>query len=752
MKLSFLFVFLLQSVLTLYPNVVWAGTYPKCDENTEVANDANRTCDLTAEAQAARAAVDKCKDLTGDARSQCLLQNGTTSTAGVENTTLSSWTQGMTITTQVAQTAASIMNLAFYDKGSCQMWSWTLMNLGAMAASLGELSSYFFVYYPKTKDMHAKFKEEIKNTDTSAAQGSAFKYLKEEQDIKATTETIRAVSHGVAGALYASAMIMAIVEIGMKYNPYTAGNTNAMESACQTAGVNQSFINGGLFKILSVASGVLPVAKYIFPVNDIKKENNVYYDLKKDVEYLRYVLSSPMESTITIKDQEESWFGNKVSSTKVSDYEKWKIHELYSPKSLSKLVNAFLDNLFIPSAQAQYSGLMSMVAKMLTNPEMVAKMTQIKANIKSQEQFKRNAEVRAWTAGVMFGLETTVTTMSALQAKEHQKRSEAYGKMAKPFESLSDDNLHLCVTNDEGRDDRNDSSKPNCYCYKEENGTSKPNESRLKDPNCAQYFGLSNPTVGDYNGGTGGGGKVCFKKDGTMDMECKCKQQKDAKGNNACMKAAGNFGIGGNIGFTGLGNQALSAFNALASGDTTGASGIQGSSGNYAAFANKLKRKMNDELKKNGKPTIDFAGGEKKVLGELVRSANQLIKANGLDSGSNAASPLIASVDPKLAEKLEKTAKENGTTTSDLKFNNTVPLVAKKEGGFDLGDLSGGAGSGEIVDMGSSDTMAKNFNYGSNDINSGENLFKVISNRYLMSGLKRLFEEDKPAEPTPLKK
>jgi hypothetical protein len=87
---------------------------------------------------------------------------------------------------------------------------------------------------------------------------------------------------------------------------------------------------------------------------------------------------------------------------------------------------------------------------------------------------------------------------------------------------------------------------------------------------------------------------------------------------------------------------------------------------------------------------------------------------------------------------------------SDIKFNAPAgAAAAKKDNGFDLSDLSGSGGSGDVVDLaGTEEVMQKNFNYGSNDIsnNSSENLFKMISNRYFVSGLKRLFEEMKTEE------
>jgi hypothetical protein len=132
----------------------------------------------------------------------------------------------------------------------------------------------------------------------------------------------------------------------------------------------------------------------------------------------------------------------------------------------------------------------------------------------------------------------------------------------------------------------------------------------------------------------------------------------------------------------------------------------------------------------------------------MLQGATQVVNSNGLANGPFGGGSSFSSLDPKLAAKLEKTAKENGV--SDIKFSTPASAaVAKKDNGFDLSDLSGSGGSGDVVDLaGTEEVMQKNFNYGSNDIsnNSSENLFKMISNRYLVSGLKRLFEEMKNEE------
>ncbi|MFZ4714042.1 MAG: hypothetical protein ACOYL6_10035 [Bacteriovoracaceae bacterium] len=778
MKLGLIMVLLLQSTLALYPSTVWAvSTYPNCDSKTEDKNDKNRTCDLKPDVAKIQTEIQKCKDIVNEEeKKQCLLKNGLeNATISKEDSNLESWSKGMQITNQVAQVGWSLMNLAFYEKGTCQTYSWTLMNLAGIASGVGELAAFFFVHMPKTKELHEKYKDLASNADNSTAQRDAFSYLKEEQEIKAQTDQTRAIVYGISTALYASAVVAAITEImASKAAPALA----SQEAFCKSGkGVSTAFFNGPLFKLLGVASGLLPIAKSFYNTESVKEKNHVMNLLKKEIFWLRDLMEAPLEHSIVQSDIERSWWEISGQSTSIVEYSLNKKIDVAEKKEIKSLFSKLINELSIGNAYAEVGspvnlsgGQTNMWSSPNTGTPPVNPNTavtqynvntvgcdvpgggQVEINTKAGENltsqastkkstFQKSAERRLIGASVMTVLGGTVMTFAIYQSKEHNRRAGEYQALIDKLPK-DDSVLGLCKI-----EDRKDPSKPNCYCYIEEQGAEKPNPSTANTDICKQKFGLTKNI--DYDSKTTvANGKVCFNKNGTMDMTCKCKQEKDKGGTgNSCMKVQKGFDVKSNLGFTGMGNSALNAFNKLAEGDIRGASLSGSSISNTMKAAENLKRKLNEALKKNGLPPISDQE-QREALGAVLKSAEDLIAQNGLGSGSGS-SNLMASIDPKLAEKMDKKALASGVVASDLKFTGTSAVAGAKKEGFDMGDLGGSdSGSGEVVDIGTDEVMAKNFNYGGNDIskNSGENIFKMISNRYLVSGLKRLFEEEKPVE------
>jgi hypothetical protein len=757
MKLSFALVFLLQSILTIYPSTVWAvSEYPNCDSTTEDKDDAGHRCVLKAQAADLRTSMQQCKDITNeDEKRACLLRNGSYrdndgNTQGSSQYDDLKGAKGAAITQAAIQTAFSIGNMAFYEKGACKPWSWVFMNMAGIASAVGELVAFFAVYYPQTKSMHEEFKALAQNPDLSQAQRKAFEYLKKEQEIKASTDTARAITYTVSTALYGTASGFAIYEIIKSKMPQTAAAQEAEDMTCKAGGTNIAFFNKPLFKILTVASGLVPIFTRAFEADTIKDKNSsVKLMIQKELRELKEMLESPIENTITQNDLEKRWFSKTLSSTTLHEYQEVKKLDNSNYELVGEFISKILDQLIIKNAHAQWapgsSGYDEWL-KRINTPQNIAKTEAVKPAVKTSNKYKNSAIMRLVGSGVMLGLGLGITISTYNQAEEHKRRAAVYQKLLDLLPN-DDSEIGICTAAD-----RKDASKPNCYCYIDMQGAEAPNPATANTDICKQKLGQYK--VGDYEGtDKKTDGKVCFKKDGNIDFECRCKQQKDKDGQNGCMKAQKGFAVNGGLGFTNMSNAGLNGFSQIASGNLSGA-GVSGATLNQGLSAiNSMKKKANELLKKNGVAPVDFAGLEKRAKAEMLQSAAQVVNANGLANGPFNGGSSFASLDPKLAAKLEKTAKENGV--SDIKFNTPAAAAVAKKDGFDLGDLSGGSGSGDVVDLaGTEEVMQKNFNYGANDIsnNSSENLFKMISNRYLVSGLKRLFEEMKTEEskPTPL--
>jgi hypothetical protein len=759
MKLSFALVFLLQSILALYPSTVWAvSEYPNCDSTTEDKDDAGHRCVLKAQAADLRTSMQQCKDITNeDEKKECLLKNaayrdseGTTQSTNQDSSKKGA--RDAAITLAAIQTAFSIGNIAFHEKGSCQQWSWVFMNLAGIASAVGELVAFFGVYLPKSKELNTEFENIAKDPELSGAQKKAFEFLKKEQEMKASTDTARAITYTVSTALYGTAVGFAIYELVLsKSNAASAAKSLAENGTCQSDSQKNAFYNKPLFKILAIASGLVPIFTRIYEKSDQdKNKHSVKMWLQKDLKDLKQLLESPIENTIAENDLEKSWFSETASSTSITEYQEVKKFDNTNVQMISLFISKVLDQLIIKDAQAQVSpnspDFPAYLARLNNNAQASAKIEAIKKSTGKLKKFMASPIMRLLGSGTMFGLGLGITITTYKQAEEHRNRAAVYDKLMKLLPT-DDAEIGICTA-----EDRKDASKPNCYCYIDMQGAEAPNPATANTDICKQKLGQYK--IGDYEGtDKKTDGKVCFKKDGNIDFECRCKQQKDKDGQNGCMKAQKGFAVNGGLGFTNMSNAGMNGFSQIASGNLSGAGVSGGTLTQGLSSINTMKKKANALLKKNGVAPIDFAGLEKSAKAEMLQNAAQVVNSNGLANGPFNGGSSFSSLDPKLAAKLEKTAKENGV--SDIKFNTPVAAAATKKDGFDLTDLSGESGSGEVIDLaGTEEVMQKNFNFGSNDIskNSSENLFKMISNRYLVSGLKRLFEEMKTEEskPTPL--
>ena len=293
-------------------------------------------------------------------------------------------------------------------------------------------------------------------------------------------------------------------------------------------------------------------------------------------------------------------------------------------------------------------------------------------------------------------------------------------------------------------------TEPNCYCYKED-GTKNPD--RTKSQICIDLWAKNSykllATLGDYKGiATNVDPVGCVTVNGQFDEKCACKKFLNAKGDNSCMKSVG-INVNGNQ--LGLGYLASSGFDkvtkALTS-QTSGQSNLGSLSPGQLAAAIAKQKKINDALftkiandpdKKNFKLLLSDAD-IKKAQNSIFSKAD-LASAQG--ALGNSATAMVGENRPagNLSDLLKDAEKKAGLDTLGSGRGLQNKKAETKEGiNFNFaGDNAAGSAGGT---QNFPEAPEKNYNFKNSDIskNSETSIFEIISNRYIQSGLKRLFE------------
>lgn len=271
-------------------------------------------------------------------------------------------------------------------------------------------------------------------------------------------------------------------------------------------------------------------------------------------------------------------------------------------------------------------------------------------------------------------------------------------------------------------DDRNDASKPKCFCFTSDN---KFNTSRVNTTVCSQALKELDSIVKPLPNVP----KVCVNQGMAMDANCKCRST------NTCLKTTKSFSMAG---FNPSAFKMINAgagpadglFNGVTSaGDITDSATINAA--RIQKAANDMVAKMDPQVSKQ---KDNYASGLEKSL---------IASAGGLSmNGSNNRSPLPSSP-AAAASALDKELKEN---SSDIDVT-TAGIQDKGGGGFDSVDeptpefgMNGEQIESQDIEI--AEVMSQEVDFGSNDIKgSDSNIFEVLSNRYQRSGMRRLFED-----------
>jgi hypothetical protein len=375
------------------------------------------------------------------------------------------------------------------------------------------------------------------------------------------------------------------------------------------------------------------------------------------------------------------------------------------------------------------------VYEIITTPKGTDKCTQVKGD----------ANLHTWASSpciiaALGGIAAMDSFNISNKAKEEMKEVEvnivALEEVKKKFVSGLSNNCP------EGRDDL---SKPYCYCYTDD-GEKAPNRSNSQT--CQQLWNryenqfvattdkeFATP-IEKY--------KACVFVDGKFDKECKCKRLKNKKGQNACMKVTAPGGVVNAYGAN-YANQAVSDVNDALSGQAKTAK-ISDVNAVQAAKDDKKRdevlKKMKDKLAGIMKTDPDKYG---KGLLEKI-SNNSRVAIYG-DRNPAAKARMMR---PKLSGVQEVLKKHGGEEAVSFFMGgkgftkSKAPEKKKKKSLWDFGETGNASGAKVVQFDKNSDYMQKKFKYKKADIvrDRGVSIWKVITNRYTQSGLKRLFSDD----------
>lgn len=346
---------------------------------------------------------------------------------------------------------------------------------------------------------------------------------------------------------------------------------------------------------------------------------------------------------------------------------------------------------------------------------------------------------------VVSGIATVYSGMLYQAAANQEEEAEAnIKKIDRIMAEFKDSYVGFCP---EGREDLN---VPECYCYLAKGG---PNPDRTKSKICqdlwAQNKYMLSAKAGDYNGISKFVDPVgCLTISGQFDENCKCKKFVDSKGNNACQKGVSinlPAGIGSSL-MTSSGIKDVVQFAANAGNGNPMLNNFSiGSLQSKAIATDKMKGQIltkalslseNQELAKI--PTITNKNVDqiaKAIFGEKNIAAAISNSKSALDVSSG------AHLEGKMADTVRLAEKKIGIDLSGSGrglFNKKIE--GKEALAFNLGgDAVAANGAAQMQDF---PEQPKSYKIkGDISKQTDTSIFDIISNRYMQSGLKRLFEE-----------
>lgn len=345
---------------------------------------------------------------------------------------------------------------------------------------------------------------------------------------------------------------------------------------------------------------------------------------------------------------------------------------------------------------------------------------------------------------VMSAIGTTYSKMLYDGAAEQEQEAKAnIVKIDKLIQTFKDSYANFCPT---GRESLNE---PKCYCYLE---SGKQNPDRTKSQTCIDLWAKGDyklaATAGNYSGvSTFVDAAGCVNLNGKFDENCTCKKFVDAKGGNACMKTTNitiPTGLGSGFATGSALKQVTTFSNNSANGNPKFDSMSESSLKANAIEARKLAQNIYSKLAPQLPPNIaNLLKVDERNVGRLAAS---VLGQKGMQAAMNGPSSAIGyagsrETDAQTASLLKQAAKSAGLVEISGSGRGLSNKKADEKDGMNFSFLGDAAAAGTSQTQNFPESQ-KNYNFKDNDISkkSDISIFEIISNRYMQSGLKRLFD------------
>lgn len=369
-----------------------------------------------------------------------------------------------------------------------------------------------------------------------------------------------------------------------------------------------------------------------------------------------------------------------------------------------------------------------------TSPETLGKDLGVKDKINNAV---KDARFRAAFAGVLAGYSISVANKAKKEKEKAQKRIDFINKLKEEFALTGGAGFKIC-----SEDDRKKVSMPACYCYLDsgERDPSKANSTTCQNTwNNGDKYGKANDY--DFDGQFSDADiKACTTNDAKIDPSCKCKSVKNSKADDACMSISGKLNLG-QLGSIKPLTSTMQDATKFVGGQISSSDLKPATTKQMIARLDNLKgqlvkkpdiKKYNDQIKSlEGKLKANFG----KTAKRMIASGRATIPSNSLLGNSNSSNDSKTQTPKDLIEKTKNDLGQLKKTKRFFKKN-----TQSDWDNFDLGSNSGGV---EIENQADelAKVMEKDFNFNDISQNKSHNIFKIISNRYQRSGLRRLFDD-----------
>jgi hypothetical protein len=771
MKKQSVFTFFI-ALVTLFTNSVANAQAQSCPAGQFWDTRVNR-CMITLKNAKAKQEAARCKGLTGDEFKECFNKNAANTVSDLESddemkTYENGFKKGNATKIIVPLTITLITSYyLFLNKKKfegCKNTSMWLLFGGGVAGLIGEVSAQI-TYNSKTKNLADEYKEKMKDAggekkyqDMTDNQTLAFDYLIEAEEARKSAEKIRKGAYTLSALLYTGALAMAVVETAQVGFGYGAA-CDAQASYDKRSLIKKHYdklvvfseefsgyehqtdmTSAEFLEIIArkIYSNIIPAAyaqdnnsEYIeyltYEGEDkmyINKNDGKLYKVDDDGGYTLVPNAIPMQ-------QGQTFIGQDGNSYQFQGAGKgFQLNNQFDEVVVTACKNGEEEN----GDCKKDNGVIDFMKEKYGD---IIKSDTGKKQMNAVDKAMATPYIRAALATAL-GLYANELRKDARDNIEiAQNRIDALTKIRDDFVASGGAGLVMCKD-----DDREDSSKPNCFCYTEDGSF---DDSKRKLTICKQLaveFDLKQAKKYGWKHGAMDTVKVCVDEGNNLDTFCKCKSKKSKSGKgNACTKISSRLnisGLGGNSWLKGLSAPADSLLNGKLDGSQLDTTDLNKKA---LALQKKLKKMEKDPkygkaIKKASETSLKMQKAHKSWFKKsFPNGAPRSLASNSLGSSA----PI-----PTSAKDVIKAAEKNVANSNEVKYKDGGKLgsAKKSEDSLDFGWGDEGAKGGVKIDE-IAKVMDKNYAIkGDINKNPSHDIFKILSNRYQRSGLRRLFDTE----------